>query len=267
MAEMIIIEPFTLGYSPTLVIPAPGIGVLAGAARPNLLTDDPREVFVGAAAGTYSEIYIDFGADVSWDTIALLNTNGNATADWGITDGTNAYGGYQGSLLVPAGTALRTPSEDIADSRGPAFYQAASPRFSRYIYIQFRQGAAGSPIQAGRLVVGKSWKPSLPRELGGGRPPIDTGSRERLPDGGLARVSGSLVSGFQWVFGDLEEADLAKLWGIIRRRRTTEPLLLVEDPGAPVAEGLHYGTFVALERYERAIVSKSRWALTVEDWV
>lgn len=268
MADMIIVEPYALALSASYALPqaiAPCIYVEGGSSKANLLTDDPRELYIGPA-GAASAVYIDLGADREWDTIALINTNGIALSAWGVATGTQAEANYGSTVVITYGDGVfRLPSEDQADLNGPAFYHSQSVRVSRYIYIAFGHGSGA--LQIGRLVVGKSWKPSLPREPGGGRPPIDTGSRERLPDGGLARVPGSLVSGYQWVFGDLDDADLAKLWGIMRRRRTTEPILLVEDPGAPVAEGVHYGTFTALERYERSIVSKSRWALTMEDWL
>lgn len=256
MAEMIIVEPidFTLGGA------APSITVSRGSGAANLLTNDPREVWVDSALGT-TTIDIDFGVARQWDTIALINTNGVATTQMSITGGaTLTATTYQNAA------ALRVPSEDYPDTNGPALFYSAAKITGRYIRISLIN-PAGVPLSAGKLCIGDSWKPSFPREVGAGRPPLDSGARQRLDDGGLAVVSGRLISGFKWVFADMNPADLNKLWGIIRRRRTTEPVLLVEDPSPAVAEGVHYGTFAELESYERRDAEKSRMALTVEDWI
>jgi hypothetical protein len=265
---MIIVEPFDFNivfpFSLPLTGPAPRLSVNNGAPLANLLSADPRELYV-SGAGYPAQFYIDLGVDTAWDTISLINTNGVSTAIWSASCGTDAQAGYFASEPLPL-SALRVPSEDVASINGPALFWSSAPIVSRYIYFYVTQPAGSAPISIGRLVIGKSWRPTWPREPGAGRPSIDTGGRERLPDGGLATVAGSLVSGFRWTFGDLTDADLAKLWGIWRRRRTTEPVLIVEDPAAPVAEGIHYGTFTALDAYERSIVSKSRWSLSMEDW-
>lgn len=258
MADMIIVEPFDLTYAggaPFFIVSR------SGASAPNLITNDPREVWVDSGLGA-AWIDIDFGANRDWDTIALINTNGAATTNITVTGGTAGY--VQNTYL--ATRALRVPSEDVAEVNGPALFYSAILITGRYIRIAF-DNPAGVPLSIGRLVVGKSFKPFYPREHGAGRPPIDTGARQRLDDGSLATVSGRLVSGFRWVFGDLDSPDLSKLWGIMKRRRTTEPVLLVEDPDPAVAEGVHYGTFAELDSYERRPAEKSRWAFTVEDWI
>lgn len=255
MAEMILVEPidFTFGGA------APSLTVSRGSGGANLLTNDPAEIWLDSALGT-ATIDIDFGVARQWDTIALINTNGSATTQISITGGATLT-----TMTYLAATPLRVPSEDYPDTNGPALFYSASKITGRYIRISLIN-PSGTPLSVGRTCVGDSWKPSLPREFGAGRPPIDTGARQRLDDGGLAVVSGRLVSGFKWVFADLNPTDLAKLWGIIRRRRTTEPVLLVEDPSPAVAEGVHYGTLAELESYERRDADKSRMALTVEDW-
>jgi hypothetical protein len=257
MAQMIIVEPFALGFGGA----APSFTVSRGAGAANLIEPDPREIWQDAGyAGTY-EILIDLGAVTSWDYIALVNVTAASAATWTISGGAT-YG--QEQYLAP--TAMRLPSEDGNISSGPARYWSSLGHVSRYIRITVIPGAAPAN-NIGCLVVGKSWMPSMPREQGAGRTPIDTGVRTRLDNGGLATVSGKLLSGFKWIFGDLDPPDLKRLWGIFRRRRTSEPMVLDEDPDEAVAEALHYGTFVDLEAYERRDASKSRWALSFEDWV
>ena len=128
--------------------------------------------------------------------------------------------------------------------------------------------AAGAPLEIGRVVIGKAFRPYYNRETGASRVPLDSGSRERANDGSLNTVSGFLISGFKWVFGDLSDAEIKTLWGIFRRRRTTEPLVLIENNGDTITDAsVHYGTFVELEGYQRQDAQKNRLALTLQDWL
>lgn len=258
MSEMIIVEPFALSYGGAAPSFLNSRGIDAG----NLIELDPREVWVdNVGTGTYW-FDIDLGAAMDWDTIALFNVSALAGASWTITGGASLL-----ATTYLANSTMRLNSEDgIAIASSPALFVSPTVINGRFVRITVTPN--GGPLNSiGCLIIGKSWKPSLPREYGAGRPPLDTGSRTRLDGGGLATVPGVLTSGFKWVFADLEDADLAKLWGIMRRRRTTEPVVLVEDPAAPTAESVHYCTLVELEAYERRQASKSRWALSVEDWI
>lgn len=257
MAQMILVEPFALTHAGA----APAYTVSRGAGAANLIEPDPREIWQDAGfAGSY-QIDIDLGVAKDWDVVALVNVTAAAGATWAISGGA----GYVATNYLAA-TAMRLPSDDGVSSSGPARYWSEAGHNGRYIRITVTPGAAPDN-SIGYLFVGKSWKPTEPREQGAGRPAVDTGIRTRLDNGGLATVSGNLLSGFKWVFGDLDPADLKRLWGMFRRRRTTEPMLLIEDPAEALAEGFHYGTFIDLESYERRDQSKSRWALSFEDWL
>ena len=260
MADMIIVEPIDLNYGAGV----PFLTVSEGTGGANLTTPDPREIWVGANNVGVKSFEIDLGFDRTIDTLFLGNTNVDASSLWSLTSGTNAQGSPV-TIRFEA-VAMLMPGDDVAQVRSPVFYRLAVPIIARYLRVQTYK-PAGAFIEVGNLIVGNSWKPTLPRELGAGRLVADSGARTRLEGGGLASVSGSLVSGFKWVFGDLDDADLAKLWGIMRRRKTTEPIVLIEDPGALVVEGVHYGTLVNLEGYERNVQSKSRWVLQMEDWI
>ena len=281
MADMILLEHQFLNSGTAVIGPPmtmvsgqsrPGIyindGVGAGIGIANLSTDDPREVWQSGAGALVVNIWIDLGQDVEWDTIAIFNTNITATATWRIFDGNQASANYSLNPDINggggSGTLARVASEDINSASGVCLFVGAV-RTARYILVAITLPSAAS-VTIGKICIGKSFKPSLPRELGSGRPSLDSGSATRLDSGGLAVVPGSLISGFKWTFADLNSNDLAKLWGIYRRRRTTGPIILIEDPGTPVAEGCHYGRFVALDAYERSDVTKSRWAMQVEDW-
>jgi hypothetical protein len=256
--HMIFVEPFQLGYNGV----APSITVSRGAGGGNLLTPHPQEVWQDSTAVGAVSIDIDLRAVRDWDVIALINCNALPTAIWTISYGIAGHG----ESVAIAGLPVRIQSEDVADATGPALFTVDAMISSRYVRLSLTQGAGGVPLSAGVLLIGKGWSPTFPRELGSGRPPVDTGTRTRIEGGGLATVEGTLLSGFRWVFGDLHSSDLAKIWGMFRRLRTTRPFLLVEYPNAPVAEGIHWGTFVNIEAYERRDATKSQWSMRMEDW-
>lgn len=252
----IIVEPFAIAYGGA----APSLSINSGAGGANLLSLPPREIWSGDGATNPIIIQIDLGAVTSWDTIALVNCVAAAGATWTIRSG---VAGYTETMHVNAGVMLLA-SEEVADATRPALFYSAASINARYVRIDINPAATA--ISMGCLVLGKSWQPTYPREQGAGRVPTDTGTRVEMPDGGIAGVPGVLNSGFDWVFADLDPADLKKLWGVFRRRRTTEPIILVEETTGAAAEDVHYCTFVNLERFERRDQSKSRWSLSVRDW-
>lgn len=262
MLEMILMEPIDLTIGGAA--PGPALAVSRGAGAANLITNDPREVWQDSAVASAVNFDIDLGANTAWDTIVLLNTNAHPTGSlWVVSTGTASYTTTTLLTAVP-----RATSEDVLDATGPAFFYSPGGQNTRYIRLAVTQPSGQANLTCGGVLVGKSWKPSFPRERGAGRIPLDTGSRQRLQDGSLAVVSGKLVSGFSWTFADLDYPDLAALWGIFRRRRTTERIVLVEDPEATVyAEEIHYGTLTDLQKFERNDATKSRWVLSMEDWI
>ena len=257
MADMIMVEPIALSHAGAF----PNYTVSRGANAANLIENDPREVFKDTGVLSNYEIDIDFGLNTSWDSIYLINVSASANSTWSVSGGAE----FISTTYMPA-QVLRMLSEDGLDTSGPARFYSPNVIIGRRIRITI--STVELPAHSiGRLVVGRSFKPSFPREFGAGRPPIDTGVRTRLENGGLAAASGHLLSGFKWVFGDLNRADLKRLWGMFRRLRTTEPLILDEDPTENCAENVHYGTFIDLEMYDRQDTSKSRMAMSIEDWV
>jgi hypothetical protein len=254
--QTIFVEPFNLSSGGV----APSYTVSRGTGAANLVENDPREVWVDTGAAGFYQIDIDLGVATDWDTVALVGVTAGSGAAWSIIGGAT----LSSIVYLSAANLLLVSEDGVADS-GSSLFKSAAVINGRYIRVTISPN--GAPINSiGRLIVGKSFRPTQPREQGAGRPPLDSGSRTRLDNGGLATVSGHLISGFKWVFGDLDPIDLKRLWGIYRRRRTTEPMLIVEDPTDGFAESVHYGTFVDLELYERRDQSKSRWAMTFEDW-
>ncbi len=260
MGDVLIIEPITLSQN----IAVANYTVTRGTGHGNLITNDPREIFLDGPVGNGTQINIDFGQNVAIDTVYLGNTSGAAGDTWGIAYGNAAAGAINITQFFT--NPLRLPSDDVAGARGPAVYVFPAPINMRYLRITiFRP--AGQPLQVGSMIVGNALRPSYNKEIGSIRQPLDSGTRTRLDDGGLTTVAGSLISGYKWVFGDLTDAERKKIWGIIRRRRTTEPVLVIEDADDLVEEGVHYCTLIDLEGYLRSDPTKNRWALSVEDWL
>lgn len=269
MQNMIIVSPLPLVH--VSAGGAPNFDVSNGSGVANLAKPSPRSVWQQTAPG-FTNISIDLGVDTEWDTVALIGTNASPDAGFGVSGGTHAQGAYDAVVYQPFATNLRAPSA-VADPRlqpavWPGLFHSPEPITGRYIRVSVSQGGA-VPLYIGCLVVGKAFTPTWNREWDSGRGLIDTGSRTRLPDGGLAAVDGVAVPTFEWVFGDLTDAELATLWALVRDRRTTRPALVVEDPevSAGLAERIHYGTFVNIEKYGRRQVGRTRWAFQFEDWL
>jgi hypothetical protein len=153
-----------------------------------------------------------------------------------------------------------------AQANSNCAFVAQAPIRSRYIRVQVIT-AGPAPFKVGRIIVGKSFRPLYNKELGPQRTPLDTGTRTRLSDGGLSTVSGRLIRGFKWVFGDLSEAEAEAVWDIVARRRTTEPVIVIEDSDRLSNSSFHYCTLTDLQPYTRLDPRKTRWELTAEDWL
>lgn len=264
MSELLIIEPIDLSFGGA----TPSLGVGRGDGGENLISNDPREIWVDSALnapGSGTIISIDFGVDTAFDTIFLANTNAAADAALTLSYGTAAQASnlavYE-ALNVP----LSLPFDSGPGARRQTVYITPEPRIARYVAIHVGQ-YSGAPLEVGRVVIGNAFKPFYNKERGAQRVPLDSGTRTRLSDGSLSTVSGVLISGFKWVFGDLSEAEANALWGIVRRRRTTEPVVVIEDAENLSVEGTHYCTLIDLEGYLRSDPTKNRWALSVEDWL
>lgn len=260
MSDLLIIEPITLSQN----IAVAHYTVTRGTGHANLITYDPREIFLDGPVGNGTQINIDFGQNVAINTVYLGNTNGAAGDTWGIAYGNAAAGAINITQFFT--NPLRLPSDDVAGARGPAVYVFPAATNMRYLRITlFRP--AGQPLEVGNLIVGNALRPFYNKDRGAQRVPLESGTRTRLSDGSLSTVAGALISGFKWVFGDLSEAEANALWGIIRRRRTTEPVLVIEDDDSLSAESVHYCTLIDLQPYTRLDPRKTRWELSVEDWL
>lgn len=225
----------------------------------NALTPDPKEVATIAAATT-GIVDLDFGAVRSFDTMfaGYLSSNiGAVTLQYGLAtafESTAVFGlGAQASELV------------VPDYHRP--FVAAAPFNARYLRFSFTV-PAGAPGTVGVLAGGLSVQPFWGHEFGSGRPIEDTGIVERLFSGGFGIYDGVRVGGYQWSFGDLSDAELAKLYALARDRGQTRSILVIEDPDQTdgLNERTHWSLFDRLEAYERQVPGASRYAFKVRDW-
>lgn len=262
MSELLIIEPIDLAFGagdgPRL------LSVSDGSGGANLVTYDPREIWRLVNPGQADFIDVDLGADMQFDTVYLGNTNAEPLSSlWAIRTGTQAQGA---SVTIRMdGLQMVMPVEDQREPRGPSLFISPNMITARYLRINVFKPTFPQ-LEIGNLIIGKAYRPFYNKERGAQRVPFDSGTRTRLSDGSLSTVSGRLISGFKWVFGDLSEAETKALWGIIRRRRTTEPVVLIEDADNLSAESTHYCTLTDLQPYTRLDPRKTRWELSAEDW-
>lgn len=235
------------------------IAVSSGTGADNLLSQSPREVWMAASA-TPQTIDIDMGQVVPIDSFFIGATNATADAVWTVFRGAS-MGDEEQEIMAPR--LCRA-----ADSLGPthhAFHRLAQPVSSRFFRIRISQGGA-DPFYAGRVLLGLAFEQF--RELGGGRQPVDTGSRTSQADGGFGTAAGIVKALFNFSFIDLDDNDLRRLWAIAYKVGLRIPCVTVED--ADLASGqneaIHYGVFQTFQPYDRQEPGASRWAFSHEEW-
>lgn len=267
MGNILIVRPIAIGFG----VAAPVVAVSRGAGGANLVKMSPRSVWQDSLNdGSPATLDIDFGGNRMIDTVALIGTNAAAAATWGISSGVSG-GGYGDTARLAGGTALRAPTDvadpDLQPVTWPALFKAASPFSCRYLRISLTQPAGAGALQVGCLATGLAFTPgwNFEDEAEGGF--IDTGTRTRMPDGGIATVDGVAVPTWDFTFGDLTDEELAALKALVRNRRTTRPVLVVEDPAATagLAERIRWCLFTQLQKYGRRAASRNRWSLAVEE--
>lgn len=252
-----------------LILKPTGITSIAasrGSGPGNLLTADPKEVWVDSADGSVVNIDIDMGAVVPIDTILLGHiTPPAAGAIWTITGGVAAY---TTGVLKASGPLRAIDASGQFPGMSHAFWTGAQQGL-RYIRLAITQSAGAGPLSAGVVMLGAAFTPAYNKEWGAGRRVIDTGSATALPGGGFSIVDGARKRSFSWTLGDLSTDEIEVLEAIALDRGETAPLLVVEDPAATTAQRsrIHYGLLQGLRQFERRNVKQTRWEFTVEEWI
>lgn len=244
---------------------ATAVSVSIGAGKDNLLSDKPKEAWITGAVGPVYAV-LDLGSVQEIDFVYLGSVNGVAGTTWAVS--------YSAASSTGTGsTALDTTVAPTAKTKRGLMHLLAvlpEPVSARYIRVTVDQGNGGPGLTAGILRAGLSYRPTWGQEWGGGRAVVDTGTKERLPDGGLGVDLGARFSAFQWTFGDLSDDEVEELHAFCLEVGETIPFVLAENVGSGVPathESVHWCTFDKLDFFERRDPRSSRWAFRVEEWV
>ncbi len=247
MSGVLIIKPEPHGASP----------VAAGSGASNLLTFDPKEIWVAPNADPV-EIQIDMGSVVTIDSIFLGYTNAASAAYWTI---------YRNTAPAVDHVLLHEGTMRAADSLGPRHhgFVRIAPATSRYFSIAVFPNSP-APVYAGALVLGRAFEKH--RERGAGRTLIDTGERQDLPGGGFNMGGGVVKAQFAFSFIDLTDAETFRLEQIKRDCGLRRPVVVVEDAELAIGqnEAIHYGVFERFQARESTDPDMSRWAGSVIEW-
>lgn len=247
-----------------------GHAVSGGSGAGNLLTPDPREVWV-CNSSTSASVLFDFGSPQSFDSIFLGFTNLQPGANWSVASGATSAASDSAHIVAQSIVEpIVAYGFDRSIGRIVHLY-AKLPDVvtARYVRIDMAQSGGGLPnIRAGILVVNRCFQPTWPQELGAGRMVIDTASRDRLPGGGFAIGDGVIKSSFQFTLGDLDDAEVQAIYALARINGERRPVLVVEDPDVSTGlqERIRWCVLDRLEAYERRGAGLTRWGLRVEDW-
>lgn len=240
-----------------IVTPLAITSVTAGAE--NLLTPSPKEVWAPAVASPVV-LDIDLGAAVEFDTVFLGYTNATVGSQIAvIADPAGA------NVTIFAQQVVR--AADAITGRPHLLVQLPALVTRRYVRVLIYQGA-GQAFVAGILMVGLRFQAG--HERGAGRQLIDTGSKERLQDGGIAGEDGVLLASLRWRFIGLSDAMRRRLWALAWSRGERTPVLVIEEPDSELLganERIHYGTFDRFDAYERQNPDETAWGLSMTEWV
>jgi hypothetical protein len=232
-----------------------GITASAGAGAANLLTENPREAFVAAAAGA-ATITIDLGAAYDIDTVFLGFTNAAATDTFTVSVGSG------GGAQVAAGTFAH--SHRRAPLRHASVVLPATVS-ARHVTIATSTAAA---LIAGVVAVGRAIRPFSGHEWGSGRPITDTSQVDRLQSGSFAINRGVASGGWQWTMPNLTDDERERLYALALDVGIGGTVLVIEDPdpGFGLNERVHWSLLARLEPFARQQPGESKWAMQIGDW-
>lgn len=220
-------------------------------------------------------ITVDLGADTPIGAVGALFTNLSAEATWEVRGATAAQGtGHladAGSRLFGLGGAVDARIEPASSTTRFHALLHGDAASCRYVRVTINETAANLDefVEIGVLAIGTNWTPHWNFEWGGGRKVIDLSERHDMPGGALAFWRKARVPVARVTFGDLKPDELAALHTLLLDLGESEPLLFVEDPGAATGrhEGLHYGVLEGLDFFERKQTDKSKFELTIRQWL
>ncbi|WP_439532022.1 hypothetical protein [Polymorphobacter sp.] len=241
----------------------------------NLLDPQPKVVVATTAAGSapYNlRIDIDFGADVSIDTLAVMFTNLSATATWTVYATPASAGALTetGPNTLVSGAFGQLPQ--VPGRRRHALWAGTAVN-RRRVRIYLVEPSLQSPavISCGLVLIGKRWEPGdqfRNYDLGAGRAIDDQSIVRTLPGGETHAERAAKVPIWSAVWSGLEHSEMRALWAIIAECGTSEPVLIVEDPDAVAGqnEAMHYGTLTNVQQpFERTQAEKTRVEMRIRE--
>lgn len=249
MGRLLIMIPATVASSSLQV---------GAAGYERVLTPNPKEAYVANSGSSYFDL--DLGVPVAIDTIFVGY----------ITDGTQAT--FRLEAIPGIG---QTATDAIIDFFGAAIGHG-NPRHalgrrstlftSRYVRVVIQ--SPNAPVTIGTIALGGTFSSTYSQEWGGGQFVEDTGTAERMKGGGFAIDPGVATTGWQWTLGDLTNPERRQLMQIVKDRRTTKTLLVVEndDRVDGLNELIHWGLLRKLEPYERLDPLNTKWGFQIQDW-
>lgn len=229
------------------------------AAWANLLTPSPKEIIV-LAAGVQAAAF-DCGRAVTIDCVFLGFTNAEPGATWTVstrlTEGDAWMQRYTGELN-PVGATGRF-------RHGFCHFTAVS---ARYVQIAITNAAE---FHAGVLLAGQAFIKA--HEYGSGRGPLDTGTKEALPDGGFGIDPGVVKQVIRWRYRGLTDDQAERFMDLALDRGEGRPVLVVDTRNADPMEAafsnnrLLYSSFDRFEPFERRDAADTSWACSATEWL
>jgi hypothetical protein len=251
-----------MGRGILIVEPQP-IAQTSGAAASRLITPNPKEAIAVPANQVGVSFDLAFGRTVTFDTFYIgyhgAPAGSGAVALFQAIDGIGGTvtGNYTGNVSMEP-TGYGPPYHTVA--------RLAAPVSAAFLRVVINGNGAG--FNVGTFAYGLAFQTEYGEERGGGGLIEDTGSVERLFGGGFGIDEGVATTGYQWSFGDLQDAERRQLFQIVKRLRTTRSFLMVENPAQTegLNERIHWGNLRKLEAYERIDPRNSKWSLSMWDW-
>lgn len=276
-----IMKPYPLHSSSLITTPNTGSVALVADAQPKVVWEAATP-----AGGWTVTVDIDLFANRSLDTFAALFHSGAAGGLWRIYARTQAQGPSPAFYTDDPATLVfdfegwgsRPRSADgvLQELRAHALRTLPAAISRRYLRIYFYK-PSNLPdalfFRLGVLAIGERLEPGRDAaelagfDWGAGRRINDHSTVHRLPGGEQSSWRGAKVAEVKGVFSHLTDAELDRMWAIVRAAGNTEPVLLCEAPdtlgAASLADRLHYGTLQNTDFFDRRSPSKTRIELRV----
>lgn len=228
MANAFLLRPLAAAYG--------GASSLV-AGQPSYLGNDYAGVtatFACDAGANVGAIRVDFGADVTFDTImvfGLAQLPTSATCAVLVApSATGVFAPVVTGLPAYAGSAPRT------DGKGVTLARLTAPAYGRYVQINYNAPSAGALIEASRIVIGTRFEPNIGFEYGAQFGVRDLGALDVNARGVLLRHRGKKLRTVSLNFPLLtkQEAE-GTAQKLLEQVGNTECIALCTDP-APDAE-------------------------------